>query len=486
MISRPPRNKCPTRRLPTNPGVSLSLADGTRLSVAKTGRSVIVPAGDLPGGFWLTDMSYSEVCLLNNRKINRIIHSDGWIGAPWRRIMRDCGLKTRVTRGDIQGLAEISERIIRLSVHAVTNTGYWINSGQRISDRRTFGRPSLAFGLSDYLRPLLGKPRPSNAALARLSTSLLLYGSGSRAAEFGQGRIITAVKPRFTYLRWLAQQPAPGAGMWREIKLPGSSSPITDAMQAGFLNLRRPVILSGAFQPSELGGPAWSRGWLKGVDPSWGRSCFTLEEVICLRRAGLFHVDCAYAGPRRRRPAENTALGAVSAGLAAACGSSRSARCSWSAGRASENLIRAACGGFKRRLPPAMEAVWIAAHDRIACLPAVEAAEAAGGVFLSSVAGAVTFGVKGAAADAARVADALWEQGLHLHAGTARRLKEEGVNLLTDAGRFGGRKEDLLMAAASQRGLCGLVRRMDQLTGGGKSGRNRRLDALEAVVERFP
>ena len=479
-------NTCPTRRLPSNPGVSLALPDGTRLSVVKSGKSLTGSAGNLPSGFWLTDLSYSEVRLLDGQKTNRIIHPDGWLGAPWRQIMQDCGLTDRSPHSQIRTLAELSERVINLSVRAVTRSDLWGGSNRQISDRRTFGRPSLAFGLSEYFRLKLKCSRPRHSALSEPSRSLLLYGARVGNAKFREGRILTAAKPRFSHLRWLAEQPVPGSNQWCQIDSSNCVSPMTDSAEAGLRSLKRPVILSGAFQPFQLGGTAWCRGWLRGSDPTWGRRWFTLEEAICLRRAGNFFVDGAFAGPAQRRPADRTLLGMAARGLTSACGGERAARCSWSAGLAAENLIRAACGRFKSVNAPApMEAVWIAALDRISCLPGIEAAEDAGGAFLASAAGAVTFGVRGDAA-AARVADALWKAGFHLSAGAARRLKSEGVNLLSDAAAFGGNEEDLFMAAASQLGLCGLVRRMDSIAGGGKAGKKRRLNALESALARFP
>ena len=96
-----------------------------------------------------------------------------------------------------------------------------------------------------------------------------------------------------------------------------------------------------------------------------------------------------------------------------------------------------------------MEAVWNAASDRIACLQAIAAIEAAGGDVRAAVAGTVTVGVNGECTDAAAVVDSVWQCGMHLSAGAARQLKLQGARLLTQADLYGGAQEDLLLAVAS-------------------------------------
>ena len=132
-----------------------------------------------------------------------------------------------------------------------------------------------------------------------------------------------------------------------------------------------------------------------------------------------------------------------------------------------------------------MESVWIAAHDRMQAIPAVEAVEAEGGAVLAAIAGSVTFAANDASA-AVRMADALWRRGMHLAPGCARRLRAAGVKPNADINEFGGTKSDRSIAVASQLGLCGLVRRLDELTGTGVAGRSRKLKELEAMLAGLP
>ena len=479
-------NKCPTRRLPTNPGVSLGCAAGLRISATKSGAVKTAAATALPDGFWLTDLPYSDVRLIGDKHVNRIICSDGWIGAPWKRFKDEFGLAESCTAEQAQALAEMAERIIRLSVHAVTRTEFWKSSGERIGDRRTFGRASLATGLSDFIRPQLIRSRTRDLYLAQPSRTLLRFGIGSwEHKPAADCWILTAHRPRFSYLRWLASQPMPGGYSWNRISIQQPKARLTDELEQQFEGIGRSVILSGEYQPFGLGGPFWMRSWLRGMEPGLPRNWFTLSEAKALRRCGEIFLDEALCGPKWRKAAE-AALGACAKGLAGACGGTGAARNSWSAGLAAENLIRAVCGGIRQRNAPVpMEKVWVAMHDRVAAIGPIEAAEAAGGQVTAAVAGSITVHVQGGAEQAAAVAAALWREGLFLPAGAAARLKRAGVNLLSDAGEFGGEKADRTFAVGSQLGLCGLIRKLDAVADDKSSRTGFNSSDLQAALARL-
>ncbi len=131
-----------------------------------------------------------------------------------------------------------------------------------------------------------------------------------------------------------------------------------------------------------------------------------------------------------------------------------------------------------------MEAVWIAAYDRISVLEAIEAVEARGGIVVSAAAGAVSVQVEGNA-HAAEIADVLWKTGLHVQAGIARRLKAAGYSLLANPDQFGGAGKEQTLAVASQLGLCGLVRKLDGFTDGRPYSSRKKIDSLEEVLAKF-
>ena len=486
-MARQRLSSCPTRRLPANPGVSLGRVGGGRISATKFGAAITTGAAALPDGFWLTDLPYSDVRLIDGRRINRIICSDGWIGIPLKRLIGEFGLPENCTAGQVQGLAEMAERIIRLSVQAVTRTEHWKNSGRRIGERRTFGRASLAIGLSDFVRPLLIRSRPADVTLAQPSRTLLRFGIGCREhTPAADSWMLTAYRPRFSYLRWLASQPVPGGRSWNRIAIQQPKAPLTDELRKQLDALGRPVSLSGEYQPHQLGGPFWIRSWLRGTDPGLTRNWFTLSEARALRRRGEIYLDEALCGPGWRKPTAATVLGACAKGLAAACGGAPAARNSWSAGLAAENLIRAVCGNFKQfKAPVSMETVWVAMHDRVAAIGPIEAAEAAGGEVTAAVAGSVTVQVRGEPESAAAVAAALWREGLFLPSGTAAGLKKAGVKLLSDAEEFGGKSEDRTFAVASQLGLCGLIRKLDAVAGDKVSRPSFNSNDLQSVLARL-
>lgn len=481
-------NACPTRRLPTNPGISLIQADQIRLSALKSGRYVIGPAKQLPSGFWLTDLAMAEVEQIRDvRRINQIIHCDGWLGASWQEIRNDYGAGRQMNSSEVAELAKMSERIIRLSIQAITKTAYWRESGQLISYRRSFGRPSLPFAMSDYLWHLLNLTRPRNSFLADNSEEILLFGALFHRPKRDQHRLVLkANQPKITYLRRLARQDYPSGKLWTEIKIPRCRLPMSAALMADLCNLQRPVILCGTFQPHKITGPTWVHSWCRGKDPMWGRAWFTLPEMARMREVGKFYLNHAFASGGFTRPVDKTVLGRVTEGLVAACQSEQSAHSSYSAGLAAENLIRAACINAKFRRPPAaMESAWIAAYDRIACLDGIQAAEAAGARFLSSHSGSITVSVENNREAIVPVVNALWKAGYHLPVGRARQLRQHKLNFLACPSEFGGQQEDLTMAVASQFGLCEFVHRMDEIAGSGKARQGKKLKQFETVLARY-
>ena len=333
----------------------------------------------------------------------------------------------------------------------------------------------------------MNRSRPRGLDLAQPSRALLRFGMGCRQHTPSAGSwILTAHRPRFSYLRWLASQPVPGGFTWSRISLQQPKAKLTDELEQQFDAIGRSVILSGEYQPFGFGGPFWMRSWLRGLEPGLTRNWFTLSEAKALRRCGEIVLDEALCGPKWRQTATETALGACAKGLASACGGTRAARNSWSAGLAAENLIRTVCGGIrKRNAPVSMESVWAAMHDRVAAIGPIEAAEAAGGEVTAAVAGSITVQAQGGPEQAAAVAAALWREGLYLPAGTVAGLKRAGVTLLSDAGEFGGKKADLTFAVASQLGLCGLVRKLDAVADskGARTGFNS--SNLQSVLARL-
>ncbi len=473
------------QRPPLNPGVSLVTQDRMRLSVTRSGKSYLGPPHLFPGGFWLSDLPPADALRLTHGKRDRIVHSDGWIGATWRQIRQDFGLTGQPTSGEIQLLAEISARVIRLTAYALNEFKSANGSGISRTESKLFSSASLAKGIGDIVWPVLRNSVPINSWLVQSSRHMHLFGMRMDTAFDRHQYVFTLRYPPLTYLRQLARNPVPGHGPWNEIELPEAVTELNDSLQRRLLKLQRPVILRGMFQAHDLVSAAWVQSWLRGTDSSWGRSWFTLPELVGLRRAGTFFAAEAYAGPRRRQSLEKNLFARLARGLEQACRGRQGAACSWSANLTAENLTRAACSKSRRHSrPTSMEAVWNAASDRIACLQAIAAIEAAGGDVRAAVAGTVTVGVNGECTDAAAVVDSVWQCGMHLSAGAARQLKLQGARLLTQADLYGGAQEDLLLAVASQLGLCGLVRRMD-LIADKKHGRQSQIESLSAALSRL-
>ena len=463
-LARLDRRATPARFLPEI-GICLSGPEGR--AVAATRSRVIETDGQawnsLPrNGIWLTDLSFGELTESWSGSLRGHARSDGWIGLEWRQILAEWGLRMPIERRQAPALAAMMSRVVALGISAVETLGCRRRTGVDSAELLVSRQQSLSSVLRVFIRGRLDSTRPVQLALHEASRDLHLFGtSGGSARGMDRRLAFTFVRARVAHVRMLAGSGTPAPGAWQRVELQDLPVMLSCELLGELEGLNRPVIVSGGFQPFTLLLPSWVRSWLAGYSGGFGRQSFILEEVRLLRSYGEFCIRDAFAGPGWRKPCASPLTGFV-AGLGLACGSARIARLSWSAGLAAENLFHALAGRpeeLDRSF--SFESSWVAAQDRIAAVPAIQAAEACGAALVRAQGSRLCLDVRDSREAILELIGSLWKLGWWPAGGLRGKL----VELVAGQGEFGGDSEDRSIAIVMRDGLDGIAGALDRLPG---------------------
>ena len=461
-LARLDRRAAPARFLPEI-GICLTGPEGR--AVVATRSRVIETDGQvwnlLPrNGIWLTDLPFGELTESWSGSLRGHARSDGWIGLEWRQILAEWGLRMPVEGRQAQALAAMMNRVVALGVSAAETLVCRPRAGIDSTELLVSRQQSLSSVLRVFIRERLDSTRPAQLALHEASRDLHLFGtSGTSARGLDRRLAITFVRSRFAHARMLAGSGTPSPGTWQRVELQDPPAVLSCDLLRELEGLNRPVIVSGGFQPFTLVLPSWVRSWLAGYAGGFGRQSFILEEVRLLRSHGEFCLRDAFAGPGWRKPSESLLTGFV-AGLGSACGKARTARLSWSAGLAAENLFHALAGRpeeFDRSF--SFESSWVAARDRISAVPAIEAAEACGAALIRAQGSQLSLDVRDSREAILELIRSLWKLGWWPAGGLRGKLAE----LVGNPGEFGGNSEDWSIAIVMRDGLDGIAGALDRL-----------------------
>lgn len=433
----------------------------------------------LPDAAWLTNLSYSEARTLDLEKQGGPVRADGWLGAEWRKICAEWDLTDSAAVENAEILSCLATRVVSIAQEALAASDAARNPSFRENLRHLPRRPSLATGIRRAFGQRIRSTAPKEQLAADAARSLHQSGIRGRTSASSASRPTVSFHahfPRFEFAEALASEPVPQPGPWQAVKLASPGSPLSEDALDVLARLGRPVFAAGEFRPNSDSAPPWHRPPAPGGGTP--RSAFTLEEIRILIRHGEFRIREAFAGSAWS--ANGSLLGECVELLAAACGGRLTARTSWSAGLAADNLVRAVCvrqHGDRNACP--MESAWAAARERIAMSGAIEAAERAGGLVTAASAGTLDIQAPGDPGCLSDIAAALCSEGVHLPAGAAKELRRLGATL-PDAREFKGTDEARLLEASAALGGRGLRWRLDEALG--VPARLRRAATLDAMA----
>ena len=466
-------------------GILLEVPEGRQ--VAATGSRILNSDGhDRPlpprSGIWLTNRPFTELRANWHDQPLDHLKADGWIGPEWHQILMEWGLSMPLREGSAQLLAESAGRVVRIGTR--TASAMRSGSGARPgpAGQAVFRHPSFASAIRSVIGRRLEETRPVQTALHEASRDLHLFGTaGSPARDRGRNLTLTFVRCRFGWISMLAGKCVPSTGLWRQVKLSEPPQLLGDRLFGDLAALRRPVIVIAGFRPFTLFLPAWARCWVAGSPGSCGRHSFVLEEVHLLRKHGEFFVREAFAGPGWQ-PVADSLLRRLLVELAKVCGGRNIAALSWSAGLAAENFLLAAAA------PPAgdccscpLEAGWLAAQDRIAAVPAMQAADSCGAVLICARGGSLAVRVHESREAVLELIQSLWRLGWWPAGGMRGGL----ASIARSPAEFGGGGEERAIAVAMQYGPEGVAGRLDRLADLRPGARRERAGALRIELDRL-
>lgn len=462
-LVKPGRGSCRDLQVP-EVGILLDVPDGRQ--VAATRSRILKPDGrDRPipprNGIWLTNRPFTELQTDWHEQPLDHLKADGWIGPKWHQILMEWGLSMPLREGSAQRLAELAGRVVRIGTRAASAMRSGSGSRPVPAGQAVFRHASFPLAIRSVIARRLEATRPIQAALHEVSRDLHLFGTvGSPTQGRGRNLTLTFVRSRFGWISMLAGNCVPSPGLWRQVELSEPPQMLGDRLFSELAALRRPVIVLAGFRPYTLVLPAWVRCWVAGHPGSCGRRSFVLEEVNLLRRHGEFFVREAFAGPGWQ-PVAGSLLRRLLVELAKVCGGKNIAALSWSAGLAAENLLLAAAA------PPAgdhcsspLEAVWLAAQDRIASVPAIQAVDACGAALIGTRGGTLHVRVHESRDAVLELIQSLWRLGWWPAGGMRGGL----ASIARGPAEFSGGGEERAIAVAMQYGPEGLAGRLDRLT----------------------
>ena len=464
-------------------GLLLTYPDGRR--VAATGSRILKSEGcghAIPprNGIWLTNRPFVELQADGHGPPLEHLKADSWIGPEWHQILTEWGMGMPLREESVPALAEMVGRVVRIGILAAAEMRSRPGSGP--AGWAAFRHPSLSSAIRSVIGRCLEETRPRQTALQEVSQDLHLFGTaGLPTGHHGRNLTLTFVRSRLGWIRMLAGKRVPSPGLWRRVELPEPPELLGDRLFGELTALGRPIIVVASFRPFTLVLPAWARCWVAGHAGSCGRRSFVLEEVHLLRSHGEFFVSEAFAGPGWRPVAESL-LGRLSAELAKVCGGRSIAMLSWSAGLAAENLLLAAAAppaGHRDSCP--LETVWLAAHDRIAAVPAMEAADACGAALINGRAGTLRVRTRQSREAVLELIRSLWKLGWWPAGGMRGGL----ASIARGPAEFGGGAEERAIAVAMQHGPEGVAGRLDRLADLRPGPRRARVAELRLELDRL-
>ena len=478
------RKPAPGRFLP-EVGIQLTEQDGRRISA--TGSQVLGPdCNDVlvppKNGIWLTNRDFVELSAIGMDHRGGHVKPDGWMGPQWDQILTEWGLRMPLQDQAAQALAEMAGRVVRLGISAASGMGSQSREQSCQAELGVGRHPSFSSALRPMIQRRLDKTRPGQVALHEVSRDLHLFGTAVAPPPIsGRRSAVTFIRSRYCWANMLAALKTPLPGLWQRIELPETPVTLCDRLLGELDDFERPVIVAGGFRPFTLVLPPWVRSWLAGYAGSYGRRSFILEEIRLLRTHGEFCVREAFAGPGWR-PAADALQRQFLQGLARVCGSAQVAMLSWSAGLAAENLLLAAAtrpGEFRVSFP--LESSWLAAHDRIAAVPAMEAVDSCGAVLISARAGTLCVGIRESREAVLKLVRALWELGWWPAGGLRGSLAQIAGN----PDQFGGSAEERAIAVAMRDGPEGIAGQLDRLPDLPVAIRRKRTRALRLQLDQL-
>ncbi|MFG6082203.1 hypothetical protein ACEUZ9_002846 [Paracoccus litorisediminis] len=408
-------------------------------------QGVGVPTG-LESGLWVTNAEYEETRTMGRGMRNVTLRSGGFFKATIDAIRSSWGMAGRPDADAIRVVGEISDRIYKLSQEAMLPE----MKAMGFSDMRDMTQAierasSLATGIATVNHnPLRLSGSDDKRVLDHFEKAWQpgMFIRGRRVEE-ADSVSLSFHFPKLSYAMRITEPPVPARASWQVA--PRGNDQDVNVFFNETMGLKRPAVFRAACEPGDRPAPEFAQACANqgfgGADTF--RSRFIPEEIVALSE----YFDVAIESVACGGSWIPTATGKLLRNLEAAAGGAEAARASWSVGVAAENILTSALRDTKKaKAWTSGEAVWLAARDRAAMLPAISALYDVGAILISASSGTINVKCPADPEMLMLVVQAAWEAGVVLPLEEVEALEELGVPIPTDARLFGGNPVDYLLS----------------------------------------
>ena len=406
----------------------------------------------LEPGLWVADMGYDEVRAISKEMRALTMRSDSWLKLSIDQIRTAFGLNGRPLDQSLPIVSTIAHRVFHLAQEALRDNLAELRYRAPQEFQNNLERSaSLATAVATVNAPAVSRTASAEKRVIDHFTRTYqagMYIPGRK--EPPEGHINLAFHfPRLSYARKVTEAEVPESSIW-QVASRKDSQDVAEFVD-NMCKTGRPAIYKAVCQPGEIPVPEHIQVFANGLNSSMGdthRTRFIHEEVKLLSRYYKVSVEGVVAG-NGWCP---SATGRLIHSLEDMAGGRDAAHASWSVGLAAENILASALRSGRKEAPgQTAEAVWIAARDRAAMIPAIEALVEMGASLISAHYGNITVRTPLDIELLMLVVNAAWENGLVLPLDSVEQLRQMGVPIPVEPSLFGGNDVDYLLSAVVHR-----------------------------------
>lgn len=411
---------------------------------------------------WMVNQPYDVVGTLKDANKDLQLTLSGWMRIELQQAAEEWGFPKAAT--DLQTaemLATVMERVLRVSLEAIQGSRMAKNVNVTTILKRILRSPSLATGLRNIVSNAMDATAPKQNKVRRAISETMVYGASNTYAQSCEEKemLLTCRIPRVTHAYRVSREKVPEAGQWQKVTLSEGASieEVLPQMKA----VGRPMVLYGTAKQLPGQSHEYYDLWVKPNNSAIKRLAYTLEEVEALLPRYTFTDFEIFVAPGWK----SSITGHLIDCLLQSTGGRKVASASWSVGVAAENILCAGMrrAGFKAEDTQPPESPWLLVHDRLAMREPVEMLLDSGATFVSAYAGGITVKVAKDPEIISMMCNIMWDAGLVVSVGTARKLSKMGVHLPAEAQTFGGAQEDAFSAIPSHSGKRNIIWRLDEI-----------------------
>lgn len=400
----------------------------------------------LEPGLWLSNMDFDRTRALQRPK-GVIMRHDGWLRLKMDRIVAAWVAGQQPPERAAPLVASFSDRIVRLVQDAIApnlrNMG--ISDPGEVRTQLTRAT-SLATGIANLNASSIRAGDGGDKRITDHFTRTYQWGmfiKGRKGDEEDHVRLNFSY-PRLSYALAITSGRVPTGQGWQLARREDQHS--AQEFLDQILSTGRAAIFRASCTPAQSYVPEYADAFISPLNAGedGARTRFIAEEIVALSEFFDISIESAVCGERWGQ----SATGLILQELEQAAGGAEASRASWSVAQAADNILSSAFRKFRTAQPENFsEPIWLAARDRAAMLPAVQALYDVGAILISALQGTISIKCPQDPEIILPVLDTAWEHGLTLPIDDVEMLAGLGIDAPTESSSFGGNDVDYAYAS---------------------------------------